>query len=379
MTLLGTNTLRELADFRALNACAVSLYLDLDPHVAPTPAELGKHLDALFSEAGRVGRVEGDGLTHEERLSLRLDLERISRYFDEEFVRNGARGLALFSCDAGNLWRVLPLSQSVPSTLKIARRLFLSPLVPVAEDSGDVVVVAVGREQGQILLLRDGSLELLADHFEQQPRRHDQGGRAQTRYARHIEQLVHEHLREVAADLDRRLRRLHPLGLVVVTTEETRSEIERLLSSEARRLLVGFAQPGSRRGAPALQKVVQPLVERLHEEREARLTRRWQEEFGRGARACAGWECTLEAASDGRIDVLLYRAGVESTAWLCGDCERISVRPGNCSLDGTTLVEQSEGLDLLVHRTLEQAGSIVALREPSLLDENEGIGALLRF
>ena len=379
MTPLGTNTLRELASFRALNACAVSLYVDLDPHAAPTPAELGRHLDALLSEAGRVGRVEGDSLAHEERVSLRLDLERISRYFDEEFVRDGARGLALFSCGAGNLWLVLPLSQSVPNTLRIARRLYLAPLVPVAEGRGDVVIVAAGREQGQIWSLSDDKLELLADHFEQQPRRHDQGGRAQTRYARHIEQLVYEHLRDVAADLDRRLRLLHPLGLVVVTTEETRPEIERLLSSEARRLLIGFAQPGSHTGAPALQAVVQPLVERLHEEREERLTRRWQEEIGRDGRACAGWERALEAASDGRIEILLYQIAVERSAWLCGECERISVRPGNCPLDGTTLVEQNDGLDLLVHRTLTQAGSIVALRELSLPEESEGIGALLRY
>ena len=379
MTPLGTNTLRELASFQASNACAVSLYVDLDPSSVPTSAELDKHLDALLSEAGRVSRVEGDGLTHEERVSLRFDLDRISRYFDEEFERNGARGLALFSCGAGNLWRVLPLSQSVPDACRIARRLYLTPLVPVADGRGEIVIVAVGREQGQIWSLADGNIELLADHFEQQPRSHDQGGRAQARFARHIKHLVYEHLRDVAADLDRRLRRLHPLGLVVVATEETRPEIERLLSSEAHRLLIGFVQPGSRPGAPALRKVVEPLVGRLKEEREARLTRRWRDETGRAGRACAGWERTLEAASDGRIEVLLYSVGTKSRGWLCSDCGRISAQPGNCPLDGMTLAEQDDGLDLLVHRTLEQGGSIVVLHEPSLPEESEGIGALLRY
>ena len=379
MNLLSEHTLRELASFRTANACAVSLYLDLDPRSLPTSAELDKHLDALLAEAGRGSRVEGDALTHEERLSLQSDLDRIGRYFDEEFERDGARGLALFSCGAGALWRVLPLSRSVADACRIGRRLYLAPLVPIAGGSGEVVIVAVGREQGQIWLLSGGDLDLLADHFDEQPRRHDQGGRAQARYTRHIEQLVYEHLRDVAADLDRRLRRLHPLGLVVVTTEETRPEIERLLSNEARRLLVGFVHPGSRPGAPALRKAVEPLVARLNDEREQRVIERWRDEAGRNGRACAGWEKTLEAASDGRIEALLYLAGGERRAWFCPECGRISVRSGNCSRDGATLTEQDDGLDLLVHRVLEQDASIVALSEPLLPEESEGVGAILRY
>lgn len=379
MNSLGAYALRELAGFQASSSCAVSLYVDLDPSSVPTPVELDRQLSALLSEAVHSGRIEKDDLSHEERTDLRLDIERISRYFDEEFVRNGARGLAVFSCGPDNLWRVLELSSSVPSMFRISRSLYLEPLVPIAGGLGDVLIVVAGREQGQIWLFEDGHFDLLADHFEEQPRRHDQGGWAQARYARHSEQLVYEHLRDLAADLDRRSRRLHPLGLVLVASDETRSELERLLSFEARRMLIGFAQVESHPGPAVLKKAVQPLIERLREERETRLVARWQEEMGRGARACAGWESSLEAASDGRIEVLLYRAGVQRSAWLCSECSRVSASPGNCTLDGTTLLEHDEGLDLLIHRTLVHGGSIVVARDPSSLDVNEGVGALLRY
>lgn len=369
--------LRELAAFRAQNSCAVSLYLDLDPSLVPTSAELDARLDALLSDASRFRKLDGEDLTHEESRLLQGDLDRIGRYFDEEFERNGARAMAVFSCGADNLWRPLPLPEAVPDAFRIARRLYLAPLVPLASGHGDVLVVVAGREQGQIWFLSDGSIELVSDRFDEQPGRHDQGGWSQARYARHIDKLVHEHLRELASDLDRLVRRFNPLALVAVAGEETRPELERLLSAEARKVFSGWAQASAHAGASELKKAVKPLVDRLHEEREQKLLERWHEELGRAGHACAGWEQTLEAASDGRVDTLLYQLGLDGKAWICGECERISARAGNCPLDGTTLVEQSDGLDLLVHRTLEHGGSISALCEAS--GESHEVGALLRY
>lgn len=322
---------------------------------------------------------ETDRLNREQQRLFQFDVARIGRYFDEEFERNGARGLVVFSSSFDNLWRVLRLSQSVPDLIKIRRRLFLTPLVPLAGAQGKVVVVVVGRERGQIWLLDDGRFELLVDHFEEQPGRHDQGGWSQARYARHIESLVHEHLREVAAELDRRSRRLHPAGLVVVASEETRPEIEQLLSSEAHGIFLGWAQADAHAGASELREAVRPLVEHSREEREVRIIERWQEEAGRGGRACRGWAKTLEAASDGRIELLIYQSGSERGIWVCGACGRISAEAGNCPLDGTTAVGQEDGLDLLVHETLERGGSVIAVQETPLLTVAEGVGALLRY
>ncbi len=373
------HALRELAVFRAQNSCAVSLYLGLDPSLVPTAAELDARLGALLSEASRFRKADGEELSHDASRLLHDDIGRIGRYFDEEFERNGARGLAVFSCGADNLWRVLSLPETVPDTLRIGRRLYVAPLVPLADGHGDVLVVVAGQEQGQIWSYSPGGeLEQLADRFDEQPRRHDQGGWSQARYARHIDKLVHEHLRDLAAELDRRVRRLSPLALVVVAGEEVRPEFERLMSSEVRKIFIGWAQTGSRAGPAGLRKAVQPLVERLQGERQQKLAERWQEELGRDGHACAGWERTLEAASDGRVDTLLFRIGLEGNAFVCSECERISAHPGNCPLDGTTLIEQKDGVDLLVHRALEQGGAVSALRG-SAEEQPQEIGALLRY
>src|ERR671922_2170177 len=197
--------LRELASFRAEKGCATSLYLNLDPSEVPTAGDAQTRMNALLNSAEKTDRRD---LTHEQRGALKADFERIARWFDDDFERDGAQGLAVFAASLDNFWRVLPLPEPVPDRFKVDRELFLAPLVPVVARSDGTIVAVVGREQGQLYRLQSGRLQEIGDYFDEQPGRHDQGGWSQARYQRHIEALVQEHLRDVAEQLDRRVRRL---------------------------------------------------------------------------------------------------------------------------------------------------------------------------
>src|SRR5439155_569924 len=133
-----------------------------------------------------------------------------------------------------NVWQPLPLSERVPDLVKVGRTFYLAPLVPLIGRGDGVLVAFVGRERGDLYRLRGGRLEELANEFDEQHGRHDQGGWSQARYQRHIEKLVQDHFKDVAATLERALRRLRRPRVVVVASEETRAELEEALSSEAK-------------------------------------------------------------------------------------------------------------------------------------------------
>ena len=152
-----------------------------------------------------------------------------------------------------------------------------------------------------------------------------------------------------------------------------------MLSSEARAALVGWTHAEAHASPAELLQVVLPLLERSQVEREVDVVGRWREEVGRNGRAAAGWADTLEAASDGRVELLLYQQGAERTAWRCPACGRLAVEGGKCPLDGTELEERDEGLDLAVHQTLAHGGTVWAISERRDLDPADGIGALLRY
>jgi peptide chain release factor subunit 1 len=368
--------LRELAGFRAEKGCAISLCLNLDPSEVPTAGDAQTRMNAMLHAADKSDRTD---LTHEQRTSLKADFERIKTWFDDDFERDGSQGLAVFAAGLDNYWRTLPLPEPVRDSAKVGRDFYLSPLVSLVSRGDGTIVAVVGREQGQLYRLRAGRLDEIAEHYDETPGQHDQGGWSQGRYQRHIEKLVQEHLKGVAQELDRSKRQLQSPKIVLVCSEEMRSEFTDALSAEVRASLVGWTSAQAQAGPAEILAAVTPVLEEAEAKDEAGVIERWREEAGRNARAASGWEQTLEASSDARVEVLLFQEGADRPAYRCPACGRAAVSEGNCPLDGTRLEPTDSGLDLAVHQTLAHGGAVWAIRHHQDLAPAEGIGALLRF
>jgi peptide chain release factor subunit 1 len=368
---------RRLAEYRAQRGCAISLYVDLDPAMSPTPRDMGARVSALLADGHKDGL--GRDQTHEEKEALKHDFERIERYFEHEFTRDGSRGLALFCAGLDDVWIDFQLPDPVPDGISVERDFYLTPLAPIVGRGDGALVAVVNRERGTLYRLRAGRLEETADLTEEQPRRHDQGGWSQARLQRHVDELAAEHFRAVAEEIDRRVRGGKGKRLVVVCPEEQRAEFHELLSQEARRALAGWAAAEAHAGAPELLEAVAPALEQARAEDEAATLERWREGLGRNGRAVGGWAGTLEAASDGRVEVLLCAERAQRAVWQCPRCGRAAAEAGSCPLDGTELVRRDDGLDVAMHQTLLHGGSVWVVREHQDLEPLEGIGALLRF
>jgi len=371
--------LRQLAEFRAEKGCAISLFVNLDPSLAPTAGDADTRVHALLTEAEKSNGANHGGLTHDQRVGLRDDFERIRGYFKNEFDRDGAHGFALFSAGLDNVWRPTALIESVADKVHVGREFHLAPLVPLVGRGEGAIVAVVGRERGDLYRLRSGRLDEIADRTDEVPGKHDQGGWSQARFQRHIEKLVGEHLREIAEVLDRLVRRMRPPKVIVVASEETRAELEELLTSETKSAVIGWTSAEAHAGPAELLALTNPILQASRANEEKRIVERWREEAGRGGRAASGWSEVLEAASDARVETLLFHEGVDHEAWQCPACGRLSATRGRCPLDGTETEHRDDGLDLTVHQTLAHGGTVCALTTRRDLDPVEGVGALLRY
>jgi peptide chain release factor subunit 1 len=371
--------LRELAEFQAEKGRAISLYVNLDPSIAPTAGDADARFNSLLHEGERRAEANSRGLTHEQRQGLKKDFARLRDFFENDFDRDGAHGLVVFTAGLDNVWRPRTLVESVPDGVRVGRDFHLAPLVPLVGRGEGALVAVVGRERGELYRLHSGRLDEIADRSDEVPGKHDQGGWSQSRFQRHIEKLVGEHLREVAEELDRRVRRMRSPKLIIVSSEETRAELEELLAKETKSAVLGWTSGDAHAGASELLALTSPFLEQAREREEAEVVARWREEAGRGGRAASGWNETLEAASDARIQVLLYQEDAQHEAWQCPACGRLSASRGQCPLDGTETEHLEDGLDPTVHQTLANGGTVLPLRARRDLDPVQGIGALLRF
>jgi peptide chain release factor subunit 1 len=371
--------LRELAGFRAQKGCAVSLYLSLDPRDAPTAADVETRQSSLLSAAERLLEEQKGSLGRAQREALKADLERIGRWFDDGFERDRMRGVAVFAAGLDNFWSTVPLPDPVADQVKIAGELYLAPLARLAGRADGVLVAALGRERGEVLKLRGGQLVEIADDTEDVPGRHDQGGWSQRRYERHIDEIVERHWRRVADTLDAWVRKLRGVRVVLVGAEDMRSDFEEILSNDVKSCLIGWATAEAHADASQLLEAARPVLDAWWSQRESELLERWREEAGKHGRATAGWEQTLEAASDARVELLLVQDGVDEPAYQCPKCGRAQLTNGSCPLDGTTLEGREGAFDLAVHQTLTHGGTVQVIRDRRDLEPVGGVGALLRF
>jgi peptide chain release factor subunit 1 len=373
------NRLRELAAFRARNGLAISLYIGFDPTSATMPVAATK-INSLLDEAHKSTLANRSDLTHDQKGGLQSDFERIRSYFTNDFDRAGAHGLAIFAAGLDAFWSSNGLSESVPDHVSVGPDFHLKTLVPLLGRGEGAIVAVIDRERGLLFRLTSGRLEPLSDLTEEQPGRHDQGGWSQARFQRHIDELARDHLRAVATDLDSHVRRGLARHVVVVGPDEARATFADLLAPETQGCVVG-STAGEGYATPAeLLELALPFLEQARRNEETAALERWQEEAGRNGRAASGWDQTLEAASDGRVELLLFQEGIDRLAYECPSCGRAQSQNGACPLDATRMEPRDDGIDVAVHQTLAHGGAVRALpRERLELGPVEGIAALLRY
>jgi peptide chain release factor subunit 1 len=368
-TTVSDSVLRELAALRSQAGCALSIYLDLDPSSTPTIPAAEKRFNATLTEAEK--KVRGNRCR-----GLRDDLVRIRSWWRDEFVRDGAHGVAVFSSSTDDFFRALLLSESAGDAVHIGPRLLVTPLATQLGDDGSLVAF-VSRERGTVYRIEAGRLVEVLDASEEQPGRHDQGGWSQANYQRHIEHLVLQHLKTVGVELDRTLRRSGSPPIVIVASEETRAELERELSSEVRSAVVGWTSAEAHASPTELLRLARPFFVEERARAEHDVLERWREAYGRGERAASGWKQVLDAVSDGRAEVLLLPTGAKRQVWECPDCGRVSADGGSCPLDGTRLAVAEDGVDASIHQALAHGGTFLWFDASALPDGAPA--ALLRY
>jgi len=127
-TTVTYDLVRQLAAFRASNGCAISVYLDLDPSSTPTASDVETKFNAVLSQAEKDAEAYVQERDDDCRTAVREDLEQIRVWWDTEFERDGARGVAIFASSGDGLFKALSLPEAVGDSVQIGPSLHLGPM-----------------------------------------------------------------------------------------------------------------------------------------------------------------------------------------------------------------------------------------------------------
>lgn len=365
--------LRELSAVHPEQGRVLSVFLNLDPTSFATPAARSSAITSVMTAAAHKVD-ESDGLTHDERIGLRDDVERVREVLEgSDIAQNGTRAVAVYACGSENLLEVVKLRRPVDNKVVLDRTAFVEPLVMQGTDERWMVLLT-NRRCARLFFGPGDALEetdRLVDDVHQQ---HGKGGWSQSNYQRSVDKEVSDHLQN-AADLAFKLYKKQGADRVLVgVPPELISELKGKLHPYLIERVAG--KIGVDVENATLDDVcgaARPEITAHTMRREREALDRLQQGVGAGGRGAAGIEEVLDALNQARVETLLISENFRASG-------RVDFQAGlllpETAADGEPVEDIVEPA---IEKAIEQSASAMVVRHHTDLEPLGGIGALLRF
>ena len=367
------------ARLRALSAVhpdqgrVLSVFLNLDPTSFATPAARSSAITSVMTAAAHKVD-ESEGLSHDERIGLRNDVERVRGVLEgSDIAQNGTRAVAVYACGTEGLLEVVKLRRPVTNKVVLDRTAFVEPLVMQGTDENWMVLLT-NRRAARLFFGPGDALEetdRLVDDVHQQ---HGKGGWSQSNYQRSVDKEVSDHLQN-AADLAFKLYKERGADRVLVSVPaELHAEFKGklhpyLIERAAGKISVDVENASLDDVCAAARPEITAHVKRSEREALDRL----QAGVGSGGRGAAGIAEVLDALNQARVETLLIAENFQIPG-------RIDFQAGLLLPEGR---DEGEPVDNIVEpaieKAIEQSATAMVVRHHTDLDEIGGIGAVLRF
>ncbi len=376
---LDPETLKPLTELELPTRGVLSAYLDISPEeVAGNKVRL--KLRDMASQW--LDSIED----RQERRTFEQELEKIEKYLIYEMSRPG-RTLVIFSSEMANLWRTFHVPARIRTRLVWDDRPYMRPLLTVMDEYERYGVILATREEARFFLFYMGEIaEYSFALHDYVPGRHKQGGWAQARFQRHIDDHALHHFRNVADVAVRLAERDNWQRIVLMGTGENVARVREYLPKAWQDRVAGEVPASITDNINVIRDKVMTLEQEIERKIEAERVERVITAAEKGQNGVLGYADVLQAVQQQRVDILIVPEGLEHPGWECTQCgglvADILAKPiTECPYCGGHVKVVEDVVDLAMQKVLDTGGIVEILRGP-IKDEfrQRGIiGALLRY
>lgn len=372
--------LDRLAAFAPTPHPVVSLYLNTQP------GQTGRDQFQTFVRKEFAGRSETYPSGSPERASLAADLEKIRALLDTG-VDPAANGVAVFACSAADLFEVVQLTAPIHEHwLSIDDHPHLYPLVRVHSLFPRYAALLADTNSARILVIAAGEVVTQQEVTGVKTRRSSQGGWAQARFQRHIENFHVQHAKEVVDALDRIAGRENITEIVIAGDEVIVPLLRDQMPKHLAEKIVDHLKIDTNAPLDAVITTSLEAMRRVRGQTEREKVEAAVGAFRAGGLGTVGVDRTLDALEKGQVDELLIGARINELQPVGAHAghERSSPREGAVTpvAAGEAAAVAPGGValaDELITRATQTGAAITVVEDPDLLAAYGGVAAVLRF
>ena len=375
---ISREQIRELAEFRDEESCAVSFYYQ------PSAPRNKAHKEdiILIKDLARdaMHRLEAKG----KKDCAREDIERIVRS-SGELRSNGTHGKAVFACAAQNVWREFEVPPALGSTQLVVDRHFrLKPLARLLGASPLLAIVLIDKHRARIFDLRLGELTEREDLFHPLTRRgrsdgfggYD-GGHAQRR----VEDEVRQHFKNVAGIL----KELQEKGIferwILACQDAHRPMFDAQMHPYVSQTLIGhFNADLAHVSADEIRTQAQRILDRWQGERRREMMNQALSQARSNGRGVTGLRRVLRSLELGEVQTLLIGDNLQGHAVECTGCGHIDAHLVSfCPVCGRATQEIVDVGEAILPWVVRRDVETFYVKDDPEFDKVGNIAALLRF
>ena len=376
--------LDRLAAFEPSPYPVISLYLDTQPDGR------GRDNFQSFVRKELKARARTYPQRSSEREMLDRDMERIVSYL--EGVAPSANGVAIFACDAAELFEAVQLDAPLGNHwLYIGDQPHLYPLARVASQYPRYAVVLADTNRTRILVIANGGVADDTAIEGTKTRRTTQGGWSQARYQRHVENYHLHHIKDVVAALERIVMQ-EGIDRVIISGDPVVIPLlrEHLPKPLAEKIVDQLSLPSDAQAPDVLAATRASIVEQ-----DAKTGREKVDAavgaYRAGGLGVVGTDATLLALTNGQVDELLITASLASLEGLRGTRAAAMAIANDAGIAEPAVEPSAAGepaaaemgtvrlADELVTKAQQTGARISFIEDPSLLESYGGVAATLRY
>lgn len=374
--MISRHDLERLLDRESNGNPVLSLFLDLSVNSD------NKRTHHIFINQRRAQFDELDSEKwHQPREGVGEAFSRIDEWLENDF-REENHGAVLYFEIGGDWFEALQFPVAVPNRMVVADRPTIGPLAQVIESYHHHGVILLDRERVRLLSVYLGTLmDEIVVEGDPLPAAHDiqAGGYSQMRYQRRKLEEQRHFFREFAKEVEVFVRRYRPDDLIILGTEENVARFREFLSDPLREMVVFTG--GMSVGEPASEILarLEPHLEELRERESRESVEELRQRVGEDYLAAAGFQRTLAALQEGRVDTLIVAPDSEREGTRCSRCGFVFAEGvERCPFDEAPV---EGGVDLVEEaiRIAKEQGAEVTFADAGQLGAMAGVGALLRF
>jgi peptide subunit release factor 1 (eRF1) len=366
-----------LSRFKGGPLLVTSFFLNLDPSKR-TRKEILLAARNLLAR----GRADAAALDapRDKKVSLEKDLAAIEAYLNDNMT-SPAPGLAIYSCSGAGFWEVLELPEAPESRIVFDHNPTVRSVNRILAGLRRFLIVIIDRKEARWYETFMGRIGPLGSLSSDIPKKAKSGiaGQETKRIERHVEALVHGHLKRAARMTHDISKKNGFSGIWVGCAETIYGEFESLLNQAVKDKIKGRLKAKPLDHLDKVLAEATAMEDRLKMEEERALLKKIVGEIEKGRQAKAGLRDCLTALNRGEVQTLVVTRSHSVPGKSCPRCNLLFVDDLKCPACDRKTESRPDIIDEAIEAAIQRHCEVRYVVSPSPLDRYGKIGALLRY